>query len=142
MSTAQKDATILVVDDDEVSIMAMQRVFKKLGIANETLIARDGQQALQRLDDTGIARNNTCIVVLDVNMPVMNGWEFLEFVRDRFDSESVAVLLQGSVEFAGESVSARSKHVVGHLCKDDPVNSWQAVIAENDFVSGMIRYHA
>ncbi|MEP2184233.1 response regulator, partial [Roseibium sp.] len=76
-------AKFLIVDDDKVSVMAMQRAMRKLKIVNETAVCHDGQHALEFLAEEvkQHGRLPPYIVTLDLNMPRMGGLEFLEVVR-------------------------------------------------------------
>lgn len=67
--------TILVVDDDSVDVQLIQRIFKRLKIDKGLEIAQDGTQALEYLE----ANQNAlpCLILLDINMPRMNGLELL-----------------------------------------------------------------
>ena len=65
-------ATILLVDDDAISIMAMKRALRKLNVRNETLVASDGLQALEVLRDVQVKGGGALppfIVVLDILTP-------------------------------------------------------------------------
>ena len=84
MSTIQAEETIglLLVDDDEVDIMNVRRLFTRFGMANRyTLhVARDGQEALTMLrgTDRPLLAPFPEIILLDLNMPRLNGMDFLQ----------------------------------------------------------------
>lgn len=63
---------ILVVDDDRASVEALCELLKKEG--HDVVCAEDGRQALERLREG----RKFCVILLDVMMPVMNGYEFRE----------------------------------------------------------------
>lgn len=65
---------ILIVDDDEDNTIVMSHLIKKENLATTVAVAIDGEAALQYL------QNNPppSLILLDINMPRMNGWEFLE----------------------------------------------------------------
>ena len=69
---------ILLVEDDDVDIMIIKRVFRDLEVLNQLVCLSDGKDALEFLRD----RNNEkpCLIFLDLNMPRMNGWELLEII--------------------------------------------------------------
>ena len=72
---------ILLVDDDEAAVYITKRLFKKAAIEADMLIARHGQEAL---DIVRIAcQQEECpeLILLDIHMPVMNGFEFLEHLQ-------------------------------------------------------------
>ena len=79
----QHDLSILLVEDDEVDIKNLKRAFKKVNIGNPLFVARDGVEALEMLRANGEDRlqPRPKIVLLDINMPRMNGIECLTEIR-------------------------------------------------------------
>ena len=67
---------IFLVEDDEVDVMNVKRAFAQNNIRNPLFIARDGVEALEKLRG-GEIPNERRVVLLDLNMPRMNGIEFL-----------------------------------------------------------------
>ena len=73
--------TILCVDDDPITLMLCKMVITKASFSNEIVTAKNGQEALKYFDafkTIANASNKPQLIFLDLNMPVMNGWEFLE----------------------------------------------------------------
>jgi CheY-like chemotaxis protein len=70
---------ILLVEDDRLDVMAVRRVLKESHVGNELVHAEDGEKALAHLRDGHHER--PCVILLDLNMPKMNGFEFLEALR-------------------------------------------------------------
>jgi len=77
---ADRLLNILLVEDDEVDVMNVKRAFKKNNIANPLFVAANGVEALEQLRQGAIPRDRR-IVLLDLNMPQMNGIEFLRELR-------------------------------------------------------------
>jgi len=75
--------TILLVEDNADDVELTLRVLKHHHIANEVVVARDGEEALAFLfgEDTVFARQLPSVVVLDLNMPKVNGLEVLRRIR-------------------------------------------------------------
>ena len=78
-----KTVTVLLVDDDDVDVMALQRMFKKQKIANPVRVASDGREALDILRGDNGAKQIAWpyLILLDLNMPRMNGIELLDEIR-------------------------------------------------------------
>ena len=70
---------VLLVEDDSVDIMTVKRCFKQLNIPNELWVAKSGEEALQLLD--ALTETIPCLILLDNNMPKMNGLEFLKNLK-------------------------------------------------------------
>ncbi|HWS59309.1 MAG TPA: response regulator [Flavobacterium sp.] len=72
--------TILCVDDDPITLMLCKMVISKVSFSNEIATAKNGEEALKYFDSikTPSNINKPQLIFLDLNMPVMNGWEFLE----------------------------------------------------------------
>ena len=77
------DETILLVEDDRVDIMTVQRALKKNEIRNPLHIARTGLEALNMLrGEAGMQKISPALILLDLNLPKMNGIEFLHKLRN------------------------------------------------------------
>ncbi|MEE8577942.1 MAG: response regulator [candidate division Zixibacteria bacterium] len=70
---------ILLVEDDTVDVMTVKRALKDVQVTSELVAAGDGEQALAYLRDDGNAK--PCVILLDLNMPKMNGIEFMRIIK-------------------------------------------------------------
>ncbi len=131
---------ILLVDDDKVSIMAFKRVMKKMNLMNPLEVAQDGIEALEIL--RGEARDAPLappyLIVLDINMPRMDGHEFLaEMRKDPKLQRSVVFIMTTSG--APEDVRrAYDRNVAGYIIKDDLHASFSRTVAMVDSFSKLI----
>jgi len=79
-----KFGTVLLVDDNESDNFLHERVIEKSGITDHVVIAMNGKEALDYLQAKHELNSSTNtepspeLILLDINMPVMDGWEFLE----------------------------------------------------------------
>ena len=75
---------ILCVDDDPITLMLCKMVISRATFATEVITAQNGEEALNYFDDLKLNNLGTEIkkypqlIFLDLNMPVMGGWEFLD----------------------------------------------------------------
>lgn len=71
---------ILYVEDEENDVLFMRRALAQAGIQNPLHIANDGQQAIAYLRDAS-PENQPCFVLLDLNLPLVSGFEVLDWIR-------------------------------------------------------------
>ena len=70
---------ILLLEDDAVDVMTVKRAIKDINIINKLYVASNGEEGLEILRDEN--KEKPCIIFLDINMPKMNGIEFLKELR-------------------------------------------------------------
>lgn len=95
---------ILCVDDDPITLMLCKKVIAKTLFSNEIITAQNGEQALQYFDAIKQSDSSNAphklpqIIFLDLNMPVMGGWEFLECFSgpDYSDFNTIKVVVLSS----------------------------------------------
>ncbi len=97
----KKLKTILLVDDYDADNFIHRLVVERYGCAEHIEVARDGKQAIDYLKSC-IDKDQSLpeLIFLDINMPVMNGWEFLEqfhHLRDSKPGGAVVVMLTTSL---------------------------------------------
>src|SRR5512145_2561238 len=88
----EKMLNILLVEDDQVDVMNVKRAFDKNRIANPLFVASNGADALDLLRSKQIPDERR-IVLLDLNMPRMNGLEFLRELRADAQLHSTVVVV-------------------------------------------------
>jgi CheY-like chemotaxis protein len=113
---SEKMLNILLVEDDQVDVMNVKRAFEKNRIANPLFVAGNGLDALEMLR-ANVVPEDRRIVLLDLNMPKMNGLEFLRDVRadPRLHSTVVIVLTTSNDE--KDKIEAYNLNVAGYLLK-------------------------
>jgi CheY-like chemotaxis protein len=112
---------ILLVEDDEVDVMNMQRAFKKNNITNPLYFATNGLEALAILrggsDLVSQFPLTRRLVLLDLNMPKMGGIEFLQALRSDPDLKSTPVIVLTTSNQDQDRVEAYNLNVAGYLLK-------------------------
>lgn len=70
---------ILLVDDDEITNFVHETIIEEVDAAERVLVAKNGREALDVIKKQAPEHSGTpCLILLDINMPIMNGFEFLE----------------------------------------------------------------
>lgn len=110
---------ILLVDDDELDIMNVQRAFKKNNIINPLFVAHNGLEALEMLRSTepGAMPKERRLVLLDLNMPRMNGLEFLRELRGDPELHALTVIVLTTSDDERDKVEAFNLNVAGYIVK-------------------------
>ena len=111
--------TILLVEDDLVDAMAIQRGFTKLRIANTVVTAKDGIEALGILRDKNNKLERPFIILLDLNMPRMDGFEFLKTLREDPEFKSSIVFVLTTSKLDEDRVRAYNANVAGYIIKSE-----------------------
>lgn len=111
--------TILLVEDDEIDAEAIERAFKKHKVANPLVLAKDGIDALEYLRGEGGKSKipRPYMILLDLNMPRMTGFEFLAELRaDEAISDSIVFVLTTS-DLDSDKIEAYGHRVAGYVVK-------------------------
>lgn len=112
-----KSISFLLIEDDEVDIMNVQRAFKKNNISNPLFIARNGLEALEMLREEKEPLAKVRIILLDLNMPKMSGIEFLAEIRKDPELKSLSVFVMSTSNEESDKVSAYGLNVAGYIVK-------------------------
>jgi CheY-like chemotaxis protein len=122
---SSKPVTILLVEDDDVDIQALRWAFDKLKIANPLVVASDGVDAWNVL----AALPRPYLIITDINMPRMNGIEFLRKLRasENYRDSIVFVLTTSNDE--QDKIDAYNLNVAGYMLKSDMGTSFTRAIS-------------
>ena len=120
---AGENVTFLIVDDDEVAIMGMRRAIKKLDLCNPVEVARNGEEALEKLrtEPNGVKR--PFLVTLDLNMPRMGGLQFLEEVRQDPNLHDAIIFVMTTSDAPKDITAAYDRNIAGYILKDNAVET-------------------
>ncbi|HEX2188925.1 MAG TPA: response regulator [Longimicrobiaceae bacterium] len=112
----EKMLNILLVEDDEVDVMNVRRAFKKNNICNPLWVAGNGEEALEMLRGPDLPRDRR-LVLLDLNMPRMNGIEFLRALRTDPELGGTPVVVLTTSADERDRVDAYNLNVAGYILK-------------------------
>lgn len=106
----QKDKIILLVDDDPVTILLHQRFLMKVGFSSQPTILTNGNEALDFI--SSFEGDKSFFVILDINMPLMNGLEFLRALESWPQCPEIKVFIVSSSLDPSEKALALSYNFV------------------------------
>lgn len=132
----------LIVDDDQVSVLAIKRALKKLKIINPVQVARDGREALDilqaELDETQVLP--PYLVTLDLNMPRMTGFEFLDEVRNDPALHRLVIFVLSSSDAPADVAHAYDNNIAGYIVKDNLGDSFVRALDMIDCFSKVVEF--
>jgi CheY-like chemotaxis protein len=122
---------ILLVDDDQVDVMTVQRIFKDLHVTNPLDITEDGEKALAYLRDP--KNQMPCIILLDIHMPRMNGIEFLRIVKQDEMLRRIPVIVLTASEEEEDKLDSFDLGVAGYMLKPPDYKQFVEVVRTIDY---------
>jgi CheY-like chemotaxis protein len=129
-SMSDKSVQILLVEDDEIDAEAIVRAFKKQEIANPFTIVTDGIEALDILrGEAGHPRlSQPYLILLDINMPRMNGIEFLKVLRQDAELRQSIVFVLTTSNGEADKTAAYDEQVAGYLLKSNTDRDFSDIV--------------
>src|SRR4051812_8990852 len=119
----KSDAPILLVEDDEIDAATVERALRELHVCNPLARVENGEEGLAWLRDDSHAAPS--IILLDLNMPVMSGLEFLETVKEDERLRRIPVVVLTTSQLETDKVASFERPVAGYMVK--PVDYAQFV---------------
>lgn len=120
---------VLLVEDDVVDAMTVSRSFRELSIGNEVIHRINGVEALEYLKDTD---RPPCLILLDINMPKMNGIEFLERVKRSEGHRRIPVVVLTTSNDQRDKLEAYNLGVAGYMLKPVDYRQFVSVVKDID----------
>jgi len=114
---------LLIIEDDQVDVMTIRRALKEIHVANPVVHVENGEEGLAYLRDPG--REKPCIILLDLNMPVMSGLEFLQIIKHDDYLRRFPVIVLTTSEEQQDKLNSFNLGVAGYMAK--PVDYRQFV---------------
>lgn len=131
----KKIDTTCIIDDDPIFIYGTRRIMKEVDFCDNILIFNNGQDAIDGLNElTSQGKNLPSVIFLDLNMPIMNGWEFLEdFTKiPNLNKEKITIFIISSSVDPRDLARIKSYRIVNNyilkpISPDDLKNILQSV---------------
>ena len=126
----EQDLNLLIVDDDEVDIQSVVRAVRRAGLPFGLYTAHEGQRAMDILRDEKTRQpDKPFLILLDLNMPGLSGFEFLERLReDQAIRDSIVFVLTTS-NHEKDRDRAYEHLVAGYLVKSDLAPNYSSLVS-------------
>lgn len=122
----KKNSPILLIEDDRVDAMTVKRAARELALQNQIIVAKNGEEGLALLKDKDQLK--PLFILLDLNMPRMNGLEFLQVVKsDPLLKRIPVIVLTTSAEYK-DKFQSFDLNVVGYMTKPIDYNQFVKVL--------------
>jgi CheY-like chemotaxis protein len=121
---------ILLVEDDNVDVMTVKRALKDLKVTNQLVPAGDGEEAIEYL--RGHGNTKPCVILLDLNMPKMNGSEFLQTVKADKELKEIPVVVLTTSNSEQDIVKSFEFGAAGYMVKSVDYNKFMETIRTID----------
>ena len=132
-----KKPTILLVEDDELDVISVERSLKKLESEYVLYTAYNGIEALKILRDPEI-QFTPDVILLDINMPRMNGIEFLKVLREDRKLKDLKVFIMTTSSEEMDRSEAEKLGIAGYIIK--PLN-YNDNTKRSDSMDAFVQFH-
>ena len=121
-----------VVDDDPIYVFGIKRAIEIVGFCKELMVFENGQEALDSI--IGILTSNKelpDVILLDLNMPVMDGWEFIEeFIKIPCPKDILIYVVSSSIDPEDIKRAKSLESVSGYVVKPISLDSLKDILME------------
>ena len=111
----QNSKPILLIEDDDVDVMTVKRALRDLKLTNQLVPIGDGEEAIEYLRNESAAK--PCLVLLDLNMPKMDGAEFLKIVKADKALKKIPVIILTTSNSDRDVIESFELGAAGYMVK-------------------------
>lgn len=107
----------IIIDDDDIVTFLQKKIVSKSGLDTDPLVFKDAHKALEFLEFEA-SEDQEYLIMLDINMPAMSGWEFLDHIKKLPSDERLHVVMAtSSIDRKDKREAANDPHVVDFIEK-------------------------
>ncbi len=116
-----KKKKIWVIDDDNIYQIIVKKIMERSEMFSEISSFKNGKDAIDELYNS--SENIDAIpdiILLDINMPIMDGWEFMDelgVIKPKFNADIVVYIVSSSIAIEDKNKSKSHENILGYLSK-------------------------
>lgn len=114
--TPDRTLNLILIEDDDIDVMNVRRALERAHVTNPLFVAHNGLEGLELLRSNKVPKDRR-LVLLDLNMPKMNGIEFLRELRNDPALRSTSVVVLTTSDDDRDKIQAYDLNVAGYLLK-------------------------
>lgn len=126
----ERVVNILLVEDDNLDVIDVKRTLDKMHILNNIVVAKNGEDALKILNEKG-PEGAPDIALIDINMPKLNGLEFLSALRKKEEWKDLKCFIITTSDEKVDRMAAKELGVSGYIVKPLKLNNPSSMDAFN-----------
>jgi len=111
----QNSKPILLIEDDDVDVMTVKRAIRDLKVTNQLVSIGDGEEAIEYLRTESTTK--PCIILLDLNMPKMDGAEFLKIVKADKALKKIPIVILTTSNSDRDVIESFERGAAGYMVK-------------------------
>lgn len=122
-----------IIDDDNIYVSLIKKIIKAKNLCSELLIFNNGQQSMTYFEENTDNNKIPEIIFLDLNMPVMDGWEFLEKfseIKDELKKEIKLYVVSSSINPSDVNRAKSSPSVQDYLVKPVHIKDLETIFLQ------------
>lgn len=125
-----ENVNILLVEDNEGDILLTTEALQEIKVANKLEVARTGEQAIDILNERANERSLPDLILLDVNLPRVNGHEVLKYIKENDRLKHIPVIMLTTSSSFEDISKSYKKHVNCYIVKPVEVDDFVKAIAQ------------
>ncbi len=128
--------SIWIVDDDPIYQIIANKIVQRSAMFSEVTTFKNGKEAIDTVHQVLESKNTIPdIILLDINMPVMDGWEFMEelsAVKPKIEKEFSVYIVSSSIAVEDKSKSKKYTDILGYISKPISVDDLILIASKDD----------
>lgn len=124
-----------IIDDDQIHIFGMTRILKLHNFSKSYMIFKNGQEAINNLRPIILSGHEVPeIILLDINMPIMDGWQFLdEFIKIDTQTTITIYIVSSSIDPADIQRAEAYERVSNYIIKPVTFDTLKPILEEHKY---------
>lgn len=119
---------ILLIEDNEGDIFLTKEAFAEAGIQSKLDIARNGEEAISVLEDCKTKNNCPDLVLLDINLPKVNGFQVLQYIKQHKELRKTPVLMLSTSSSSNDIIKSYENFANCYIIKPAELKDFMSIV--------------